>query len=57
MSSRLAKLTLVKDRKALREDFERYAALPGLVRLVVSHEKVALGSAAALALRQAAGYL
>ncbi|MFY0578776.1 hypothetical protein ACN28S_34835 [Cystobacter fuscus] len=55
--SRLSKLVFVKDRKALRADFERYAELPGLVRLVVSHEKVEHGSQAALALRRAATYL
>ncbi|WP_225408524.1 DUF4336 domain-containing protein [Stigmatella hybrida] len=55
--SRLAKLLLVKDAKALRADLERYAALPGLVRLIVSHEKVASGAEAAQALRQAATYL
>ncbi|MET0400781.1 MAG: hypothetical protein ABW123_00205 [Cystobacter sp.] len=55
--SRLSKWVFVKDARALREDFERYAALPGLVRLVVSHEKTEHGSAAALALRRAATYL
>ncbi len=55
--SRLAKLLLVKEPRALRADLERYAALPGLVRLIVSHEKVASGSDAAQALRQAATYL
>lgn len=55
--SRLGRLMLVKDRAALRADLERYAALPGLVRLIVSHEKVAHGPDAALALRKAATYL
>jgi hypothetical protein len=55
--SRLAKLALVKDKKALREDLERLAATPGLVRLIVSHEKVASGPDAAAALRTAATYL
>ncbi|MDC0710654.1 hypothetical protein POL68_19415 [Stigmatella sp. ncwal1] len=55
--SRLAKLALVKDAKALRADLERYAALPGLVRLIVSHEKLASGAEAAQALRLAATYL
>jgi len=41
----------------LRVYFERFAALPGLVRLIVSHEKVAPGAEAASALRQAATYL
>ena len=55
--SRLTKLLMVKDRAALRSDLERYAALPGLVRLIVSHEKVAHGADAAAALRRAATYL
>jgi hypothetical protein len=55
--SRLAKLMLVKDKKALRRDLERYAELPALTRLVVAHEKVASGADAALALRTAATFL
>lgn len=55
--SRLVKLFFVKDKKALREDLERFADHPDLVRLVVAHEKVANGSDAARALRQAATYL
>lgn len=55
--SRLTKLMFVKDRKALRADLERLAATPGLVRLIVAHEKVASGAEAASALRQAATYL
>lgn len=55
--SRLAKLLLVKDKKALREDLERFAENPELVRLVVAHEKVASGPDAASALRKAATYL
>lgn len=55
--SRLVKLLFVKDKKALREDLERYADHPELVRLVVAHEKVAKGTAAAQALREAATYL
>jgi hypothetical protein len=55
--SRLSKLMLIKDKKALRADLERYAALPGLERLIVAHEKVAHGHDAADALRAAAGYL
>lgn len=55
--SRLAKLLLVKDKKALRADFERYAALPDLVRVIVAHEKVASGPAARDALLAAARYL
>ncbi len=55
--SRLAKLALVKDKQALRVEFERLAAIPNLVRLVVSHENVASGKDAAEALRKAATFL
>lgn len=55
--SRLAKLVIVKDKKALRADFERLAATPDLVRVIVAHEKVARGAEAAASLRQAATYL
>ncbi|HZL18275.1 MAG TPA: hypothetical protein VFG23_11065, partial [Polyangia bacterium] len=54
--SRLFK-TLVKDRAALRRDLERLAALPGLTRLIVAHEKLARGAEAAAALRTAATFL
>jgi len=55
--SRLAKLVFIKDKKALRRDLERFAALPELTRLIVAHEKVAHGADAAAALRRAATYL
>jgi hypothetical protein len=56
--SRLARLALVKEPKALRSEFERLAALPELERLIVSHEKLTVGRAAsAEALRKAAAYL
>ena len=55
--SRLAKLVFVKDKKALRADFERYANLPDLVRVIVAHEKVASGAEAKRALNAAARYL
>jgi hypothetical protein len=55
--SRFAKWMFVKDKAALRADFERFAALPDLVRVIVSHEKVARGPDAAEALRKAATYL
>jgi hypothetical protein len=55
--SRLAKLVLIKDKQALRADFERYAELPNLVRVIVAHEKVASGADARTSLLQAAGYL
>ena len=55
--SRLAKLTLIKDKQALRADFERYAELPNLARVIVAHEKVASGADARASLLQAASYL
>ncbi len=55
--SRLAKLALVKDKAALKADFERFAAVPRLMRLIVSHEKIAEGPDAAAALRKATEYL
>lgn len=55
--SRLAKLAFIKDKKALRADLERFAELPGLVRVIVAHEKVASGGDAKAALLQAATYL
>ena len=55
--SRLAKLVYVKDKSALRADFERFADLPGLTRVIVAHEKVAGGADARAALLQAATYL
>lgn len=55
--SRLSKWVLVKDQAALRAHLERLANLPDLVRLIVSHDKVASGAEAAAALREAASYL
>jgi len=55
--SRLAKMVFIKDKKALRVDFERYAELPNLVRVIVAHEKVASGADARASLLQAASYL
>ncbi|MGC4086619.1 MAG: hypothetical protein QM756_01740 [Polyangiaceae bacterium] len=56
--SRLAKLMMVKDKRELRSELERLAELPDLARLIVSHEKVANGKAAASeVLRQAATFL
>jgi len=55
--SRLAKLVYVKDKKALRADFERLAELPRLVRVIVAHEKVASGPEARASLLEAATYL
>ena len=55
--SRLAKIAIVKDKKALRADFERFAEIPNLTRVIVAHEKVASGAEARAALLQAATYL
>jgi hypothetical protein len=55
--SRLAKLAIVSDKKALRADFERLADLPDLTRVIVAHEKVATGPDARAALLAAATYL
>jgi hypothetical protein len=55
--SRLAKLVYIKDKAALRADFLRLAELPGLVRVIVAHEKIASGPEARAALIQASGYL
>lgn len=56
--SRLAKYALVKDKAALRAELERLAALPDLVRMIVSHDKVTQGrEQTASALKQAASYL
>jgi hypothetical protein len=56
--SRLAKLALVEDKKALRADLESLAAMPELARLIVAHEKVTTGrEEAAAVLRRAAEFL
>jgi hypothetical protein len=55
--SRLARWVLVKDQPALRRHLERLADTPNLQRLIVAHEKVAVGAEAAEALRHAATYL
>jgi len=55
--SRLSQLLMVKDKPALRAELERLSSLPNLVRLIVSHEKIATGDEARLALRTAAAYL
>ena len=55
--SRLAKMLFISDKPALRADFERYAELPNLIRVIVAHEKVASGAGARAALLQAATYL
>ena len=55
--SRLAKMILIKDKQALRADFERLAELPNLTRVFVAHEKVASGPEARAALLEAATYL
>jgi hypothetical protein len=55
--SRLAKLVYIKDAGALRAELLRFAELPELERVIVAHEKVASGAAAAASLRTAATYL
>ena len=55
--SRLAKLVYIKDKPALRKDFERLAQIPDLVRVIVAHEKVATAPDAKSALLKAATYL
>ncbi len=55
--SRLAKAAIIKDKPGLRADFERFAALPDLQRVIVAHEKCASGPDAAASLRTAATYL
>lgn len=55
--SRLAKLMFVKDKHALKAELKGLAAMPGLQRLVVAHDKVAHGPDAKRALETAAGYL
>jgi hypothetical protein len=55
--SRLSKMLLIKDKAALRADFERLAELPNLTRVFVAHEKVASGADARDALRKAATFL
>jgi hypothetical protein len=55
--SRVFRWLGVKDKAAFRENLERMAATPGLVRVVVAHEKVASGADAPAALRQAATFV
>jgi hypothetical protein len=56
--SRLFKAWRVRDRVALRRDLERLAETPELTRLIVAHDKVALGrEQAKRALQVAASYL
>lgn len=53
----VVKIELVRGQRELRADLERLAATPGLQRLIVSHEKLSTGPAAAAALRKAASGL
>jgi len=55
--SHLGKLLYIKDKSALRAELLRLAELPELERVIVAHEKVAHGPAAAAALRTAATYV
>lgn len=54
--SRLVKLFVIKDRRAFRDHLARLAALPGLYRMIVSHDRTSEGDAAE-ALRRAIGTL
>ena len=53
----VVRIELVRGPRELRADLERLAATPGLQRLIVSHEKLSTGPAAAAALRNAASGL
>jgi hypothetical protein len=53
----VVKFEMVTDKRALCAHFERLAAIPDLVRLVVGHSRMSSGTAAAAALRQAAATL
>lgn len=55
--SRLFRLVGVKDKRALRGELERFAALPDLARVIVAHDRLASGPDAAAALRAAAASL
>jgi hypothetical protein len=55
--SRMAKLALINDKPALKQDLARFAELPDVQRLIVAHEKVASGPDARQALQQAMRYL
>lgn len=56
--SRLSRLVIVADRDALRAELQRLAQLPELENLIVAHEKIARGNAAAReALEKAASFL
>jgi hypothetical protein len=55
--SRLIKVWMVKNRADLRGALERLANTPNLQRLVVAHEKLAIGPDAAAALGKAATFL
>jgi hypothetical protein len=55
--SRLSKLVYVKDKRALREEFARYAEIPDLTRVIVAHEKIASGPEARASLHAAMRYL
>ena len=53
----VVKFEMVKNKRALAAHFERLAAIPDLVRLIVGHSRMSSGPAAADALRQAAASL
>ncbi len=53
----VVRLEMVKNGAALADHLRRLAALPDLVRLIVSHSRMSTGAAAAHALREAASSL
>ena len=55
--SRLFKMLAIDDKRGLRSDLDRLAAMPDLRRVIVSHGAVATGAEASTALRAAAGDL
>jgi hypothetical protein len=54
---RVIRWKFVTDARALAADLRRYAEMPGLTRLIVSHDRLESGAAAANALRTAADTL
>jgi hypothetical protein len=53
----IQRVFMVRDKPALKAELERYATLPDLKRLIVSHGAVAYDASAAAALRKAASTL
>jgi hypothetical protein len=46
--TRIAKLTLIRDRRLVREQLEELAVLPGLARIIPTHGELVEGNAAAV---------